>query len=155
MTVSRTNPSPPTRSSPPQPAWVAVAELLCLLFVVIEVCVLVWGGFRLRIGAWRISLTSPYRMLFWFAVVGGVRYVGARNLRLQLPALLASWWRPPGVRSAVTVVVGTRPAILFVGYLAVIMFGYVDGHPPYRVSSSEVINLPMRWDTGWYMSIVT
>ena len=155
MTVSRTNPSPPARSSPTPPTWVAVAELLCLLFVVIEVCVLVWGGFRLRIGGWRISLTSPYRMPFWFAVVGGVRYVGARNLRLQLPTLLAKWWRPAGVRSAVTVVVGTRPAILFVGYLAVIMFGYVDGHPPYRVSSSEVINLPMRWDTGWYMSIVT
>src|ERR1700722_1176761 len=123
MTVSRIHPSA-APSSPGPPAWIVAAELLCLLFVIIEVCVLVWGGFRLRLGGWRISLTSPYRMLFWFAVVGGVRYAGARGWKLQLPGLLSSLWRPPGVRAAVTVLAGTRPAILFVGYLFVIMFGY-------------------------------
>jgi hypothetical protein len=34
-----------------------------------------------------------------------------------------------------------------------VTFGYAPGAPPYRVSQEELVNLPMRWDTGWYMSI--
>jgi hypothetical protein len=155
MTVSRPYPSAPAQSSPAPPAWVTVAELLCLALVLIEAGVLVWGGFRVRFLGVLISFTSAPRVLLWLIVVAAVRYLGARDLPIQLPAFFARCWQPPGVRSAVRVLVGTRPAILFVGYLAVIMFGYVDGHAPYHVSSNEVVNLPMRWDAGWYMSIVT
>jgi hypothetical protein len=137
------------------PVWVIAAEWLCLFFVIVEVSVLAWGGSRLHLGGLRVSLTSPYRMLFWFALVSSIRYFGARDVPLQLPILLKRWWAVPGVRSAFAVVAGTRPVVLFVGYLAVIMFGYVGGQPPYRVSPNEVVNLPMRWDTGWYMGIAT
>lgn len=48
----------------------------------------------------------------------------------------------------------TRPPILLVGYLAAITFGYAAGAPPYRIStSSDLLNLPLRWDTGWYLDI--
>ena len=55
--------------------------------------------------------------------------------------------------------VGTRPAIFFVGYLAVIVIGYAPGvgprpgEPPYRDYDNELLNLPLRWDAGWYLQI--
>ena len=55
--------------------------------------------------------------------------------------------------------IGTRPAIFFVGYLAVIVIGYAPGvgprpgEPPYRDYDNELLNLPNRWDAGWYLQI--
>ena len=52
--------------------------------------------------------------------------------------------------------VGTRPAILFVGYFAVITLGYSNnGRPPLRFVDNEFLNLQGKWDTAWYMSVVT
>jgi hypothetical protein len=51
------------------------------------------------------------------------------------------------------VVLATRPPILLVGYLAAITFGYAAGAPPSRLSSNEALNLPLRWDAGWYLGI--
>jgi len=47
------------------------------------------------------------------------------------------------------------PAILIVGYLAVFMFGYAGGRAPLRHFDNELLNLPVRWDAGWYLAIVT
>jgi hypothetical protein len=52
-------------------------------------------------------------------------------------------------------VVGTRVTILLVGYFAVCMFGYVNERPPLRHFNNEFLNLPVRWDAGWYLQIVT
>ena len=42
-----------------------------------------------------------------------------------------------------------------VGYLAVFMIGYANGRAPLRHFTNELLNLPVRWDAGWYLSIVT
>ena len=47
----------------------------------------------------------------------------------------------------------TRGAIFAVGLLAVVLFGYRPGGPPWRESANELVNLPMRWDAGWYLQI--
>jgi len=57
------------------------------------------------------------------------------------------------LRTATTVVAGTRPAILVAGYLAVLMFGYQPGGPPVRDFDNELLNLPFRWDARWYLQI--
>jgi hypothetical protein len=157
MTVPTQGASASRRSLLAPPTWVPIVEFICLLFVLIEIDVVRTGGFRLRnLAGLRLSVTSPVRVLLWGIVFGLIRYFGARTIPIQLPRLIAAWWRSrPDVRSAFTVVVGTRPAILFVGYLAVIMLGYAPGAPPLRFSSSEIINLPVRWDTGWYLGIAT
>ena len=38
-------------------------------------------------------------------------------------------------------------------YFAVVLIGYPDGEPPWRISRNEFWNLPARWDTGWYLGI--
>ncbi len=48
---------------------------------------------------------------------------------------------------------GTRPAILLVGYLAVLLVGYPEGANPWRTSANEFVNLQARWDAGWYLGV--
>lgn len=57
------------------------------------------------------------------------------------------------IRAALSVVVGTRPALFLVGYLAVIVFGYPGGRPPVRDFDDELLNLPSRADARWYVQI--
>src|ERR1700682_3999527 len=120
MTVSTQGSSTSRRSSSAPPTWVPIVEFIFLLIIVIEIVVVRSGGFRLRLPAGsRLSVTSPYRVLLWGIVAGLIRYFGARTTPIQLPRLLAPWWRSRSdVRSAFMVAAGTRPAILFVGYLA-------------------------------------
>lgn len=140
------------------PAWVRAVDLLSLLLAALAVIVAMSGGFRVRVFDWRIALTSPYRLLIWALILSAVRHAAAKTaapMYRDLPRRIAGWWREPGLRSAVAVVAGVCPAILFVGYLAVVMFGYVGGgEPPVRSSDNELINLPHRWDAGWYLAIV-
>jgi hypothetical protein len=155
MRVPTEAPSHQATASAQLPAWVAALEIVCLLALFVELVILVSGGFRLRLAGSRISVTSPLRPLIWAVAAGGIRQLAARSTPLVLPRLVERWSRPDGVRAAFAAMIGTRPAILFVGYLAVIMFGYAGGAPPYRVSASEAVNLSVRWDTGWYLGIVT
>jgi hypothetical protein len=66
-----------------------------------------------------------------------------------------SWSRVPAIRAAASAVIGTRPVMLMVGYLAVFMIGFVNGRAPLRHFHNELLNLPVRWDAGWYLQIVT
>ena len=118
-----------------------------------------WGGFRERIGGMRVALTSPYRLL-----VGG-RRAGVAPARRSSPrppivhdlprgASRRRGTHPPAAPPA-GAFVGTRPTILFVGYFAVVTFGYInDNRPPLRFADNEFVNLQGKWDTAWYLSIV-
>ena len=141
----------------PVPRWARVLDVLCLLFSGIALIVAVSGGFRVRWLGVRIGVTSPAPLLIWAFLVGAVRHaiVRERPLYRQLPRQLAEWSRLTAVRTAAVVVVGTQPAMLFVGYLAVLMIGYAGGRAPLRHFTNELLNLPVRWDAGWYLQIVT
>jgi hypothetical protein len=134
-----------------------VLDGLCLLLAAVAMVVAMSGGFRVRVGALRIGFTTPYPLLLWALVIGIGRHLGApRNpVYRELPRRLVAWWREPAVRAAARVVVGTRPMIYFIGYAAVFMFGYPEGRAPLRHFNNELMNLPIRWDAGWYLEIVT
>ena len=146
-------------SPPALPRWARAADFLSFLLVVIALTVSASGGFRIRIGALRLALTSPLRLLIWAIVIGVARHFAApqQPVYRDLPRRIARWARSVEVRTAAAVVVGTRPAVLFVGYLAIMLFGYVDGSPAHKMPlhdyDSEVFNLQLRWDTGWYHGI--
>jgi hypothetical protein len=153
-------PSPTSRTPPPTsdiPRWVRAIDRLCLALIALAVVVSMSGGFRQRIGAWRIAVTSPYPLLLWAFALGLVRHVAAPATPIyrDLPRRIAAWWRKPEVHTAAIVVVGTRPAILFVGYMAVLMFGYVGGAEPPKQVNNELVNLQARWDANWYLGIAT
>ena len=149
---------PPPVSEPlAVPRWVRAVDIVCLLLVVVAGIVAMSGGFRLHIGAWQIAVTSPYPLLLWALAIGVVRHFSTTTAPVyrDLPPRVIGWWRLPAVPTAAAVIVGTRPAILLVGYLAVFVFGYAGGRAPLRHFDNELANLPVRWDAGWYLQIVT
>jgi hypothetical protein len=137
------------------PRWARAADYLSLFFVVIALTIAASGGFRLRFGDWRIGLTSPYRILILAIAVAVVRHAIARQhpAYAHLRDQLARWVQAPPFRAAAAAWVGTRPAIFFVGYLAIFVIGWPQGAPPYRDYDNELMNLPLRWDAGWYLQI--
>ena len=113
------------------------------------------GGFRVRLGDTRFALTSPYRLLVWAAVFGVIRHLLAPQAPIyrDLPARLIAAWRTRPARAAVGAFVGTRPAILFVGYMAVFMIGFPTVAAPWRIAENEFVNLQARGDAGWYLGV--
>jgi hypothetical protein len=47
----------------------------------------------------------------------------------------------------------TRVAVLLVGWLAVVSFGIDRTNELFAVSLNDLVNLPARWDAGWYAAI--
>ena len=153
-------PSPIARTTLPAsepPRWVRAVDALCLALVVLSALVAMSGGFRVRIGPFRVAVTSPYVTLLWAFAIAIVRHVlaPAAPIYRDLPARLGVWWREPRVHTAAMATAGTRPAILFVGYMAVLVFGYPPGPAPPVQINNELVNLQARWDANWYLGIVT
>jgi Mannosyltransferase (PIG-V) len=141
----------------PLPAWARVADVVAALLALLGITIGLTGGFRTHIGPLPLTLTSPYRLLFEAAAITVVRHLVARDYpayRYLLPRL-AAWATSTPVRTAILVVIATRAAIFFVGYLAVVTIGYAQGARPFREFSTELLNLPLRWDAGWYLGIAT
>ena len=132
-----------------------IAGVLALL---LAFTVFVTGGFREWLPWGRISLTSWERPLIVALMAVGVRHW--LQPRPSIFARLSDWRRAlaaaPGVRPAVPVVLATRAAVLLVGFLAVVLLGYRSDVPvPWRTHNNEMLNLPARWDTGWYVGIAS
>jgi hypothetical protein len=142
---------------PDAPRWVRAADALCLILVALSAVVAMSGGFRIRFGVVRLAVTSPYALLLWAAAIAILRHVRAPSTPIyrDLPARLAAWWREPAVHTAALATAGTRPIVLFVGYMAVLVFGYPPGPPPPAQVNNELVNLEARWDANWYLGIVT
>jgi len=141
-------------ASPPR--WARFVDLLCLILLLVAVLVAAFGGFRMRMGSIRISLTTPERVVLLAFILGVIRHAIARQAPIyrDIPSRLMTAWRKPDVKVATTALVSTRAAVLFVGYMAVFLFGYSnDGRPPFRADENEALNLQARWDTGWYLGI--
>jgi hypothetical protein len=147
--------SAPSQSPPPLPGWVRLVDGVCVLLAGLAIVIAVSGGFRERLFGVRVALTSPYRLMLWAVVLGVVRHalVRRRPIYADLSARLVAQWRTPETRAAVGAFVGTRPAVLLVGYLAVSLIGFPSGAPPWRAADNEFLNLPARWDVGWYLGI--
>jgi hypothetical protein len=141
----------------PLPAWARVLDALCLLLVLLAVTIFVWGGFRERVLGIRIAITSPFRMFLWAVGLGLVRHYFApqRPVWADLPARLRAASRTHEWRTAFMAVAGTRPAVLFVGYMALFLVGFAPQQPAWRISDNEFLNLQARWDAGWYYGIAT
>jgi hypothetical protein len=137
--------------------WVRTLDALSLLLAFAAAIVAVSGGFRAHLGSLLIAVTSPVPLLAWCLGIAVVRHIAApqQPLYREFPQRLAEWSRLPAIRTAASAVFGTRVVMFIVGYLAVFMFGFANGRAPLRHFNNELLNLPVRWDAGWYLQIVT
>ena len=147
--------TPAELSAPVLPRWARAADYLTLLLVILALFVAAYGGIKMRY--WRFTMTSPTRLAAWAIAVALVRHVFVRQAPIYrgLPGDFVRWSRSTPFRAAAAAFVGTRPAIFFVGYLAIFVIGYAPGAPPSEYSHfpNEVYSLPLRWDAGWYLQI--
>jgi hypothetical protein len=141
--------------TPPLPLWVRIADGLTVATASILLSNLLFEGVRLRFGDTRLTATSAVRSLAILLVLIAIRHWFVRT-----PAIwtrLANWatraWRSPTTSVVSPAWAASRLAVLISGYLAVVFIGFPGNGPPFRISRNEMVNLPMRWDAGWYLGI--
>lgn len=95
---------------PKPPAWARAVDLACLALLVAAAIVTIWGGVRIRLGAARLSLTSPLRLLLWTLALAIVRHLVSRSVPVyrDLPRRLAGWRRAAVVNDVAQPPGGTR-----------------------------------------------
>lgn len=138
------------------PLWVRLADAATLVLLAASAFVALTGGIRLDVLGTKVVVLSAERHFLRAVVIAAIRHLVYR--RPSLLARLAAWWhelsaRWPAAASVAPLVVATRAGVLLAGYAAVVTFGYVAEKPPFRFSTSELVNLPVRWDAGWYLGI--
>lgn len=142
--------------SPGIPAITRVLDWISVFALLLAITVSITGGFREWFPWGRLSVTSWGRPLIVGLVAVAVRH--ALQPRPTIIARFADWRRSAaaavGVRPVFPIVVGTRVGVLAVGFLAVVLLGYrPDVDVPWRAYENELLNLPARWDTGWYIGV--
>ena len=145
----------PADLTPPLAArWLDVAGIGLLL---LGASMTISGGFREMTPLGRISVTSWERPLLLGTLLLLGRHwwwrrPGAGSRFLQA---LGQGWRSEAARAVWPVAISSRLAVLVVGFLGITLIGYAPGTPPYRVYNNDFLDMPARWDTGWYMGIAT
>lgn len=138
------------------PLWVSIADAATIALLAASAFVAITGGLRIDLFGTKLVVLSAERHFLRGIAIAVVRHLVYRRPSL-LERLAAGWrlvsTRWPTAASVAPLVLGTRIGVLLVGYAAVVTFGYVNEKPPFRFSASELVNLPVRWDAGWYLGI--
>jgi hypothetical protein len=95
----------------------------------------VWGGALAALRHWRWR-----RVPLWTRVRRG----------------LVRWWTSDDIRAVLPIHLASRLGVLAIGFLAVVLVGLpTAGPPPIQIYGNALLDLPARWDAGWYLSIAT
>jgi hypothetical protein len=126
----------------------ALAGLVLALFV------LLFGGFVSHLGTLQLRVHGPGRLLFLALALIAVRHTA--HPAEPLHRRLLRGVRAGREASAVSVArasVLSRVTVLVAGYLAVVTIGLAQSSVGFQVSSDAALNLPARFDAGWYGGI--
>jgi len=155
--VSSADETPPRRDLPaPLPVWVRAADVLTVAAVLLALSVVLFGGFRVTVGGGRLSVTDWWRPLVWAGVLAALRHWRWRSVPLwsRVRGGLARWWTSDDIRAVLPIHLASRLGVLGIGFLAVVLIGLPGpGPPPVQIYGNAVLDLPARWDAGWYLSI--
>ena len=125
---------------------------------IVAVSVAVTGGFRLTDFGMRLSVTDWCRPAIWSALTLLIRHAVIRvdPLPARLLRGITGWWRHPDTKTVLPIWLSTRLGVLAIGFMAVILIGFPSqASPVWRIYSNDLLDLPARWDTGWYLGIAT
>ncbi len=138
------------------PKWVTALDVLAVVMAIIALSVVVAGGFRLAIFGTRLSVRDWWRPALWSVVALVIRHaiVRHRPLPRRVVQAVVRWWRNPETRTVLPIHLATRGGVLAVGFLAVILIGFPpEAASRWRIYSNDFLDLPARWDAGWYLGI--
>ena len=130
-----------------------LADIAAVVCAVLSLFVLLFGGFVVYVGALQLRVHSPGRLLFLAVALIAIRHAAHPTdpLHRRLARLLRSDGETPSTvaRSALL----SRAAALAIGYFAVVTIGLSQPAVGFTVSPDPVVNLPARFDAGWYATI--
>ena len=132
-----------------------VADAAAVLLILSAASAAIWGGFKFHPGPVRISMTSPIRLALLAGALIALRHwlIPCEPLHRRLLQAVPRAVRSADVRAAIVPFVATRLAVLIVAYFAVVTIRFPLEGNRFRISDNEWLNLPARWDTGWYLAI--
>jgi hypothetical protein len=136
-----------------------LADALIALLLVVAACIALFSGGLWSIGPFTISLRSPTRLVEIAALIAAITWIAQRSVppwRRWQRRLDDFATRFPVAAAVLPIVIGTRLAVLIVGLMAVKLIGF----PPITTNQEwqsiwpdDLVNLPWRWDTGWFTGI--
>lgn len=142
----------------PLPRWATALDVVAVVMALVAISVVLGGGFRVWVFDHRLSVTEWWRPALWSVLAIGIRHALVRRQPLpqRLAANLLAWWRSPDTRTVLPIHLATRFGVLAVAFLAVLLIGFPpEATSRWRIYSNDLLDLPARWDTGWYLGIAT
>jgi hypothetical protein len=138
------------------PKWATALDVFAVVMALVAVSVVIGGGFRVWVFDNRVSVTDWWRPALWSAMAIAIRHAIVRTQPLpqRVVAIVTAWWRSEDRLVVLPIHLTSRLGVLGIGFLAVLLIGF----PPeaanrWRIYSNELLDLPGRWDTGWYLGI--
>jgi len=130
-----------------------LADAAAGAFALLGLLVLVFGAFSVSFGPWPIRVSGADRLFFIAAAIVAVRH--AAHPSDPLHRRLVRFARMPraSADAAARVAVVSRIAVLIAGYAAVVTLGIPSRAAGFTVSADPVLDLPARFDAGWYGTI--
>jgi len=134
--------------------WVRAADAAAVTLAVLGLFVFLFGGFVLRLGPVPLRVHGSARVLFLAVALAAVRHAAHPGDPLHRRLLHAfrsgSGDSPGGIARAAA---ASRLAVLIAGYFAVVTVGPDPAMVGFRLSSDTMVDLPSRFDAGWYGGI--
>jgi hypothetical protein len=139
----------------PLPLWVRAVDAVSVAALAMGLWVLVTGGFRESTPWGRLSITSAARPIALGLVLVLLRHAirATPSVLFRVRRGLAAWAREIDAPVVWPIFAVSRIGVLVVAFLAIAMFGYPSNAPPWRIYDNDLLNIPARWDTGWYLGI--
>lgn len=139
----------------PLSRWVRLADAVAIAALALSARAAAFGGFRFDIAGIGLSVTTWIRPLAFAAAILALRHAVCRRrpLHERLRRGVRRWGQDASVRAVFPIWAATRFGVLLVGILAMGAFGFREDTVPFRIYETEALNLPARFDAGWYLDV--
>ena len=138
----------------PLPVWARALDAAAIVALVLTTFVFLFGGFNVYVLLTWLRVHSTGRLLFIAGAIIAVRHAARPSPPLH--ARILAWLRrredrPAG--NAAAFALSSRVAVLFLAYMAVVTIGLNPATTGFELSPDKLLNLPARFDAGWYGGI--
>jgi hypothetical protein len=138
------------------PVWAKALDAVALIMAILAISVAITGGFRILAFDPGISVTDWWRPALWALVALAIRHAVNRHdpFPQRVLAGIRRWWQSPDRRIVLPIHLWSRLGVIVVGFLAVILIGFPpEAEKRWHIYGNDFLDLPARWDTGWYLGI--
>ena len=129
-------------------------DVVAVVMALIAISVAISGGFRILDGG--LSVTAWWRPALLSVIALAIRHAIVRHdpLHQRIVRGVTTWWRADDTRVVLPIHLASRFGVLLIGFLAVVLIGFpAAAGGRWQIYGNELLDLPGRWDTGWYIGI--